>query len=364
MTLLAGFIILLVFLWVFERFYLRGGNPDQYEPPTSPDSVSIFETPENPGPQHKAVNHTVSDITAQISQAMREHNLPAARAVMDSLNDGRTYVSQFTAVDAGGTAAEWVLAPGADSQRRMLYIHGGGFIMGSPKSHRTITSKFSEITGCAVLALDYRLMPEHRRMDGVEDCRKAYRWILENGPDGPGPLSQLFVGGDSGGGNLSLSLAAWVRDNNLRVPDAVVALSPMTDSTFSAASIRNNESTDIMLSPMMRVLNRLSPFLKSWWALWVYRTRPANPVISPLLGDLSGLPPTLVQASESEMLLDDARRYVYKACASGSPAKLQTWTNSVHVWQIFEPHLPQAAEAWDEIKKFLDSFQADKPRNK
>jgi acetyl esterase/lipase len=345
MTLLVGLIFLLVFLWAFERFYLRGGNPGGYEAPVSPDVISSFTTPEDPGPQHKAVTHTVGEITAQISKAMHKHDLPAARAVMDSLNDGRTYVSQFTAVDAGGTAAEWVLAPGADSQRRVLYIHGGGFIMGSPKS-------------------DYRLMPEHRRIDGVKDCRNAYRWILENGPDGPGPASQLFLGGDSAGGNLALSLAAWARDSSLRAADAVVALSPMTDSTFSGASIRNNESTDIMLSPMMQILNRLSPFVKSWWALWTYRIRPANPVISPLLGDLSGLPPTLVHASESEMLLDDARRYVYKACASGSPAKLQTWTNSVHVWQIFEPHLPQAAEAWIEIRKFLESYPPGKASNK
>jgi len=87
--------------------------------------------------------------------------------------------------------------------------------------------------------------------------------------------------------------------------------------------------------------------------VWKYRVRPANPIASPLLGDLSGLPPTLVQASETEMLLDDARRYVFKACASGSPAKLQTWADMVHIWQIFDPQVPQAVEAWDEIGKYL-----------
>ena len=88
--------------------------------------------------------------------------------------------------------------------------------------------------------------------------------------------------------------------------------------------------------------------------MWAHRLRPANPIISPLLGDLSRLPPTLVQASEAEMLLDDARRYVYKAFACGSPVKLQTWTDMVHVWQIFEPELPQATEAWGEIGRFID----------
>lgn len=87
--------------------------------------------------------------------------------------------------------------------------------------------------------------------------------------------------------------------------------------------------------------------------VWTYRVRPSSPTASPLFGELSGLPPTLVQASEAEMLLDDARRYVYKACASGSPAILQTWADMVHIWQIFDPELPQAGEAWLEVKKFL-----------
>jgi len=177
--------------------------------------------------------------------------------------------------------------------------------------------------------------------------------LLENGPDGPATLQHLFLAGDSAGGNLSLSLVAWVRDEGLRSPDAIVAMSPVTDSTFSGASIRTNEATDIMLAPIMGVLNKLPQFAKSWWVVMAHRIRPANPIVSPLFGDLSGLPPTLVQASEAEMLLDDARRYVYKAWASGSPVKLQTWPGMVHVWQIFDPELPQAAEAWTEISRFL-----------
>jgi len=315
--------------------------------------VSTFIKPEGPGPQHDAVVKTVWELTRNISFSARKKNISQARAVIDSISDGREYISDFIPVDAGGVPAEWVIAPGADAKRRVLYIHGGGFIMGSPKSHRTITSKFSEITGCAVLALDYRLLPEHKHMDCVEDCRKGYRWILENGPDGAGKIQQLFIGGDSAGGNLTLSLVAWVRDNHLRAPEAVVALSPLTDCTFTGASMRDNEATDVMLKPVLRALNRLPGFVKSWWILWAHRVRPAGPIASPLLGDLSNLPPTLVQASEAEMLLDDARRYVYKACACGSPVKLQTWADMVHVWQIFDPDLPQAGEAWVEIGKFL-----------
>lgn len=360
MSLLIFFVFLLVALWVFERFYLRGGGPARYPVPTDPDTISVFSNGQQSGPQQLAVINTVKELVNKISVAVHNHQLKNARVVFDSISDGRDYVSEFLPTDADGVPAEWVMAPGSDPDRRVLYIHGGGFIMGCPKSHRTITSKFSEITGCSVLAIDYRLMPEHRHSDCIADCRAAYQWILENGPDGPGKTRQLFIGGDSAGGNLALSLVAWVRDNKLRAPDAVVALSPLTDITFSGASIRQNESTDIMLKPMMGALNKLPQFLKSWWVVWTYHVRPGDPVASPLLGDLSNLPPTLVQVSEAEMLLDDARRYVYKACASGSPVKLQTWSGMVHIWQIFDPHLPQAGEAWKEIGKFINAQGAGK----
>ena len=358
MYLLAWIFFIVAIAWAFERFYLRGPGVKAYPIPDDPDAVQRFTRNGGPGPEHLQVTKLVRELTLRISVGRRHHNLKAAREAFDTISDGREFQSEFFPVDAGGIPAEWVIAPGTDNTRRFLYIHGGGFVVGTPKSHRTITSKFSEITGCAVLAIDYRLMPEHHHRDCVEDCRTAYRWILGNGPDGPGEIRQLFVGGDSAGGNLALSLIAWIRDKQLRAPEAAVALSPLTDVTFSGASIRDNAGTDVMLKPFMSILNKLPRFIKSWWVLWTYKIRPSCPVVSPLLGDLSNLPPTLVQVSEAEMLLDDARRYVYKACASGSPAKLQTWADMVHIWQIFDPQLPQAVEAWAEIDKFLEGHAA------
>ena len=355
MYLLIICLLLVLIAWAFERFFLRGPGPGEFPESDNPGTITTFTRPDGPDPHHDAVVKTVRELLRGISFSIRSKSVCEARTVIDSLSDNHKYVSTFTPVDAGGVPAEWVLAPGADPKRRILYIHGGGFIMGSAKSHRTITSKFSEITGGSVLAIDYRLLPEYKHMDSVEDCRTAYRWILENGPDGAEEITSLVIAGDSAGGNLTLSLVAWLRDNGLRIPEAVVALSPLTDATFSGASLRDNEATDVMLKPVMRKLNSLPKFVKSWWVVWAHRIRPANPIVSPLLGDLSNLPPTLVQASEAEMLLDDARRYVCKACASGSPVKLQTWTGVVHVWQIFDPQLPQAAEAWVEIGKFLEN---------
>ena len=306
MNLLIFCIFLVLIIWAFEYFYLRAGSHGEYPLASDPEAVRTFTHANGPGPEHDAIVQRVRQMSLKIAPAIRNQNMQAAREVIDSLSDGLDYSCKFVPVDAGGVAAEWVLAPAADSSRRLLYIHGGGFIIGSPKSHRSITNKFSEITGCAVLAIDYRLLPEHKHMDCVDDCRTAYRWILDNGPDGPEAIQQLFMGGDSAGGNLVLSLVAWVRDDDLRAPEAVVALSPLTDSTFSGATIHSNEDSDVMLAPVLKPLRRLPHFIKSWLILWAHRVRPADPIASPLFGDLSGLPPILVQASGAEMLLDDA----------------------------------------------------------
>ena len=354
MVLITSLVLLALIVWAFEYYYLRGGRARDYPPPANPDAQAVFSRDAGPGAEHQQVVKAVRDIILRISTSLHRKNLPKARAIFDSISDGRKFDGNIKPANANGVTAEWIMAPGADETRRVLYIHGGGFVMGSPKSHRAMTCKFAEVTGCAVLAIDYRLMPKNRLMDCIEDCRTAYRWILENGPNGPAELQQLFVSGDSAGGHLSLNVIAWARDNGLRTANAAVAFSPLTDATFSGASIRDNVATDAMLKPFMQVLNRLPQFIKSWWALWTYRLRPGNPLASPLLGDLSNLPPTLVQVSAAEMLFDDARRYVFKAIASGSEAKLQSWTDMVHIWQIFNPLLPQAEEAWVEVGRFLE----------
>jgi monoterpene epsilon-lactone hydrolase len=247
------------------------------------------------------------------------------------------------------------LAPGADPAQRVLYIHGGAFIAGSPLSHRNITSHYSEMCGAAVLAIDYRLQPENQRMAGIEDCRTAYQWILENGPDGPQKVEHLVVSGDSAGGNLTLSLSSWVRDQGLRAPDAVVALSPTVDGTFASPSIVTNLETDVMLGPLFSALLKIPAPIRRWIFVLQNRFHPANPIVSPIFADLAGLPPTLVQVSEAEMLLDDARRYVNKARAGGTHAVAQSWAHMLHVWQIFYPEVTEAGEAMEEVRKFVDS---------
>lgn len=268
-----------------------------------------------------------------------------------------TFTPLAIPADWGDISGEWVTAkkPGKkfDPDKRILYIHGGAFTVGSCLSHRAITSKLAEMTGASVCAINYRLMPEHKRMASVEDCRTAYKWILENGPDGPFSVKKLAIAGDSAGGNLTLSTIQWARNEGLRAADAVVALSPATDGTFSGPSIRANVGTDHMLRPLIgTVLNIPKPLLL-WGSLKQLGMSPSNPIVSPIFGDLAGLPPTLIHASSAEILYDDARRYTVKARAAGSDVKLQTWSHMPHVWQMFDNMLPEATDALKEIAAFL-----------
>lgn len=341
--------LILAILLLITVFHLRGQNLGEFDSPPG----QSFDTGHEPSDEHDAVVASFDVGIGPVQRAPRSKRLGLMREYMDSISESQDYHAAFTPVDAAGVAAEWVRAPGVNSNRRVLYIHGGAFVMGSPRSHRNITSRFSEIANAAVLAINYRLMPENPRLAGIHDSRTAYQWMLHNGPDGPEAADKIYVGGDSAGGNLTLSLIAWVRDQQLRQPDAAVALSPPTDTTLGSPSLKHNMETDAMLGPMFRGLARVPrPLL--WWFIWFQnRMSPRHPLLSPIYGDLSGLPPTLVHASESELLFDDARRYVNRAAAAGSPVRLQSWAHVVHVWHMFYPQLTEARDAWDEIEKFI-----------
>ena len=350
LTYVLLFILLgLAVLWAVAAFHLKGDDLSAFDRPTG----ERFSSGSEPSAELRAAVASLAGIGTASRGVWRRQRIAALRKYMDNAFAERSLDATFTPVDCAGVPAQWVLAPGADSARRTLYIHGGAFMMGSPQSHRTLTSKFSEMTGGAVLVVDYRLMPEHPRIAGIEDCRAAYRWMLDHGPNGAETASAVFVAGDSAGGNLTLSLIAWVRDQGLRAPDAAVALSPATDATLGSPSLRANLHSDAMLGPLFGPLARVPQAVLLWLGWYQTRLAPKNPLISPVYGDLSNLPPVLVQASEVEMLFDDSRRYVNRAQAAGSPVRLQTWNHMLHVWQIFYPELPEAREALHEIGKFL-----------
>ena len=306
----------------------------------------------------KALNKRLRGASGPLEKMPWKQRILAMRETMDSFFSNSDIASQIIPVDAAGVPAEWVVAPGADGSHRFLYIHGGAFMAGSPKGYRVLTDKLSAITNSAVLAIDYRLMPENTRLACVEDCRTAYDWMLENGPQGPDAdtlefPTAVFVAGDSAGGNLTLVLLAWARDNQRRAPNAALALSPVTDSRYTSPSIRGNLNSDVILKPLAKRLAWVPGFMIGLAARFMAGHRASDPVVSPLLGDLAGLPPLLVLASDCEILRDDGRRYVNKAVEAGTDATLMLWDNVPHVWPIFYPDLPEAAEALEQVDGFF-----------
>lgn len=342
----------LVLMALLTRFWLRGSNHSHLDTPL-PDCP-----PATPDEAQRRVLGRLAEFNRMERNLPFRQRVDAMRQMLDQLGDGKTFNAHFRPLvtcDAHGHSldGEWVMADGADPDRRLLYVHGGAWMAGSAYSHRTITSRLSELTGMAVFAVNYRLFPEHRFHQGLTDCQQAYRWLLTNGPHGPAPLTSMVIAGDSAGGSHTLALLAWARDHRLRPADAAVALCPSTDLSFTSPSLRANLASDPMLGPAFGALTRVPrPLL--YWGLWVLaRVRAADPAVSPLQDSLANLPPTLIQASETEMLLDNARRYARKAERAGSPIELQTWPHMVHVWHFFTPELPQAEEAFRNIASFL-----------
>jgi acetyl esterase/lipase len=342
-------------LWAAGFLLLRGENLSRYEGRVGP----VSKARPIPSEQHRELLAWLQQVSAEAAPGRsRRQKLDLLRERLDSMGETVDLAGvHIRPVAAEGLRGEWVLADGAEADRRLLYLHGGAFCAGSPRSHRAITTRLSKVARAAVLAVDYRLMPEHRRLDCLADCQAAYRWIIANGPQGSAPAETLFVAGDSAGGNLTLAILAWVRDHGLRAADAAVVLSPVTDATRSGASFARNVHSDPILGPVFGHIARMPRGLFLWLAWFTLKARPCDPRVSPIHGELQGLPPLLVHASEAEMLFDDARRYVNKAIASGSQARLETWPHTVHVWHIFVQDLPEAQEAFAGIGEFLGQFQ-------
>ncbi len=342
--------ILLIFV-VVAKVIFSAEDHTQFD---QPRPVSVL-------PPEAEISAAHAELVAQMREDMANPpdgnwnaRMKIMREQLDEAGRNADISAKIIPVDAGGVAAEWVLAPGVTSTRRLLYIHGGAYMTGSAVSHRPITSRMSAVSGAAVLATNYRLIPEHTRMEGLEDCRTAYLWLLEHGSDATASAEIIFVVGDSSGGNMALSLLAWVRDQGVQPANAAVVFSPQTDVTLASPSLRNNIATDVMQGESFGPVVTAPDFVKLWMMFAMHRVSPSAKVISPLLGDLSGLPPTLVQASLDEMFMDDANRYVNKANAQGSEAVLQAWPHTIHVWQAFD--LPEADDAFRRVGRFLAQY--------
>ncbi|WP_371397502.1 alpha/beta hydrolase [Fretibacter rubidus] len=335
-------------------FGLRGENLARYD---APHTVT-FDAP-NSGGWPDVVQFLQDNFVAPAKQGGEAASLRAKRERFESIASQRSFdctrtPATLTASDSYELSGEWTTIDGTDPARRILYVHGGAYAVGSAKSHRAITYNLAKRTGCAVFAINYRLIPENKRLSGVQDCKDAYLWTLANGPDGEAAAKTIAVMGDSAGGNLSLVVSRWASaDSAIRTPDAIVGLSAHTDATAQSPSLKANLATDIMLQPMLAPILKI-PVTLYRLAIWkMAGVKPAHPDLSPIMGDLAGLPPTLLQVSASEMLFDDNLRYATKAREYGSDVSVQSWRDMCHVWHIFDDKLSESHHAFDEIAAFL-----------
>lgn len=248
--------------------------------------------------------------------------------------------TRFEPADSEGVVAEWATAPGASSELIILYLHGGGYCLGSIASHRGLAGHLSEATGARILMVEYRLAPENPHPAAVEDALAAYRWIV-----GKIEPSRLTVGGDSAGGGLTLATLVAARDAGLPLPACAFVISPWVDLEGNGESMTTRSEDDPILS---------AEILKVFAERYLAGQDARLPLAAPLHADLTGLPPLLIQVGDSEVLLDDSQRLAERARRAGVEVRLEVWPEMIHVWHFFAAAGPEAKKGLAEIADFLN----------
>jgi len=243
-------------------------------------------------------------------------------------------------VSAGGVNSEWIAAPGAASDRVILYLHGGGYVLGSINTHRAMVSRIARASNARALAIDYRLAPEHPFPAAVEDAIASYRWLLAQGYK----PNKIVIAGDSAGGGLTLAALIAIRDAKLPMPAGAVPISPWTDLEGTGESVRTRAARDVMVTQ-----ENLAGSAKQYYGAH----NPKDPLVSPVHADFRGMPPMLIHVGDAEILLDDATRVAKSAKAAGVNVELEVWDDMPHVWHVFAKILPEGQQAIDKIGKFV-----------
>jgi monoterpene epsilon-lactone hydrolase len=239
---------------------------------------------------------------------------------------------------ADGAPVEWIEPAEVASHAVVLYLHGGGWILGWYPSHRNLVAHICEAAACRAVAVEYRLAPEHPFPAALEDCVTAYRWLVASGTK----PQQIVIAGDSAGGNLVLTTLMSLRDAGDPLPAAAVCLSPMTDLAGTGESLSRGRDALLTVESAMSMAKA-----------YVGDQDPRSPLISPQYGDLTGLPRLLVQVGADEILLSDSLRLAEHAKAAGVDVDLAVWPGMWHVWHTLAPYLPEARQAVDAIGVFV-----------
>jgi len=245
-------------------------------------------------------------------------------------------------VSAPSAPAEWLRPPSAEPGRVVLYLHGGGYVIGSPRSHRHLAAAIASASHASALLLDYRLAPEHPYPAAVDDATAAYRWLLDQAiaPE------RIVIAGDSAGGGLTVATLLALREARVPLPAGAVCISPWVDLTCGGASYATKADAD----PIVRRAG-----VEQMAQAYLGATPPRTPLASPLFADLRGLPPLLIHVGSDEVLLDDAVQLAERARAAGVDTSIEVYERMIHVWHWFLPMLDEAQTAVDAIGRFVRS---------
>ncbi len=272
--------------------------------------------------------------------------LEQMRANMEAHAFPATDAATVTPVEANGVPGEWVTVAESDPNRRVLYFHGGGYVFGSPITHRRLCEDIARAGGCAVLNLNYRLAPEHPFPAAVDDAIEGLKFIRANGPEGEGAPESTFVAGDSAGGGLTLATLLAARDQGVDQPNAAIAISAWTDLAITGESVISLADGDPQKSSV--------PMLENLAVQYLGGADADNPLASPLYADYAALPPLLLQVGGAEMLLSDTTRAAERARLAGVDVVEEVWDEMFHVWHLYAPILPEGREAINRIGEFIN----------
>lgn len=282
-------------------------------------------------------------------ESFRTSQLSGDRSVDDIRAGWEALAARFPAADdlayaedvADGVPVQWVEAPGADPDRVVVYLHGGGYVLGSVSSYRAFAGRISRAAAARVLLVDYRLAPEHRFPAAVDDAVAAVRWLARR----EGGLARVVLAGDSAGGGLTLAVMLALRDAGHALPAAAVCISPSTDLAKTGESI----STRAHLDPIVSVPSTFAHARRYLGD----DGDPTHPLASPLYAQLHGLPPLLVMVGTHEILNDDSTRFAEKARGAGVDVTLDIAQDMVHIWPFFAAILPEGRQAVERIGAFV-----------
>lgn len=292
---------------------------------------------------------TLDDIIARLRsrpQGGPDPGFVKARAAMerDAAKAPLPQGVDVTPVDAGGVPGEWIQVQGgppAGEAPAVLYLHGGGYVMGSCNSHRPLAAHLSKATGGPVLTIDYRLAPEHPFPAGLDDARTAWHWLLATDGMTPG---RAVIAGDSAGGGLTAATVLALKGDGEPLPAGAVLISPLADMDPRTETYKSLAQHDPMVS---------EDSVKGMAEAYLGGADPRNPLASPIHGDWAGAPPLLIQVGSAEVLLDDARGLADRARAAGVDVDLQVWEDMIHVWHFFCGLIDEADEAVQQAGAFI-----------